>query len=126
MTVIISIIINFFKKKLLSFLKSKYFIYFLIIGIVFGYISFLNCTIKSKDKKIKSLEKEIYTAKIEISNITALKNINFEKRQIYIDETFKSSSNLINEIENKNLTKNELRALNTSIENYYKIASNKK
>lgn len=126
MTVIISIIINFFKKKLLSFLKSKYFIYFLITGIVFGYISFLNYTIKTKDKKIKSLEKEIYTAKIEISNITALKNINFEKRQIYIDETFKSSSNLINEIENKNLTKNELRALNTSIENYYKIASNKK
>ena len=126
MTVIISIIINFFKKKLLSFLKSKYFIYFLITGIVFGYISFLNYTIKTKDKKIKSLEKEIYTAKIEISNITALKNINFEKRQIYINETFKSSSNLINEIENKNLTKNELRALNTSIENYYKIASNKK
>lgn len=126
MTVIISIIINFFKTKLLSFLKSKYFIYFFITGIVFGYISFLNYTIKTKDKKIKSLEKEIYTAKIEISNITALKNINFEKRQIYIDETFKSSSNLINEIENKNLTKNELRALNTSIENYYKIASNKK
>lgn len=126
MTVIISIIINFFKTKLLSFLKSKYFIYFLITGIVFGYINFLNCTIKAKDKKIKSLEKEIYTAKIEISNITALKNINFEKRQIYIDETFKSSSNLINEIKNKNLTKNELRALNTSIENYYKIASNKK
>lgn len=126
MTVIISIIINFFKTKLLSFLKSKYFIYFLITGIVFGYISFLNYTIKIKDKKIKSLEKEIYTAKMEISNITALKNINFEKRQIYIDETFKSSSNLINEIENKNLTKNELRALNTSIENYYKIASNKK
>lgn len=126
MTVIISIIINFFKTKLLSFLKSKYFIYFFITGIVFGYISFLNYTIKIKDKKIKSLEKEIYTAKIEISNITALKNINFEKRQIYIDETFKSSSNLINEIENKNLTKNELRALNTSIENYYKIASNKK
>ena len=126
MTVIISIIINFFKKKLLSFLKSKYFIYFLITGIVFVYISFLNYTIKIKDNKIKSLEKEIYTAKIEISNITALKNINFEKRQIYIDETFKSSSNLINEIKNKNLTKNELRALNTSIENYYKIASNKK
>lgn len=126
MTVIISIIINFFKTKLLSFLKSKYFIYFLITGIVFGYISFLNYTIKIKDKKIKSLEKEIYTAKMEISNITALKNINFEKRQIYIDETFKNSSNLINEIENKNLTKNELRALNTSIENYYKIASNKK
>ncbi len=126
MTVIISIIINFFKKKLLSFLKSKYFIYFLITGIIFGYISFLNYTIKTKDKKIKSLEKEIYTAKIEISNITALKNINFEKRQIYINETFKNSSNLINEIENKNLTKNELRALNTSIENYYKIASNKK
>lgn len=126
MTVIISIIINFFKTKLLSFLKSKYFIYFLITGIVFVYISFLNYTIKIKDNKIKSLEKEIYTAKIEISNITALKNINFEKRQIYIDETFKSSSNLINEIKNKNLTKNELRALNTSIENYYKIASNKK
>lgn len=126
MTVIISIIINFFKTKLLSFLKSKYFIYFLITGIVFVYISFLNYTIKIKDNKIKSLEKEIYTAKIEISNITALKNINFEKRQIYIDETFKSSSNLINEIENKNLTKNELRALNTSIDNYYKIASNKK
>lgn len=126
MTVIISIIINFFKKKLLSFLKSKYFIYFLITGIVFVYISFLNYTIKIKDNKIKSLEKEIYTAKIEISNITVLKNINFEKRQIYIDETFKSSSNLINEIKNKNLTKNELRALNTSIENYYKIASNKK
>ncbi|WP_300752254.1 hypothetical protein [uncultured Brachyspira sp.] len=86
----------------------------------------MNYTIKTKDKKIKSLEKEIYTAKIEISNITALKNINFEKRQIYINETFKNSSNLINEIENKNLTKNELRALNTSIENYYKIASNKK
>ena len=126
MTVIISIIINFFKTKLLSFLKSKYFIYFLITGIVFVYISFLNYTIKIKDNKIKSLEKEIYTAKIEISNITALKNINFEKRQIYINETFKNSSNLINEIENKNLTKNELRALNTSIENYYKIASNKK
>ncbi len=126
MTVIISIIINFFKTKLLSFLKSKYFIYFLITGIIFGYISFLNYTIKIKDNKIKSLEKEIYTAKIEISNITVLKNINFEKRQIYIDETFKSSSNLINEIKNKNLTKNELRALNTSIENYYKIASNKK
>ncbi len=126
MTVIISIIINFFKTKLLSFLKSKYFIYFLITGIVFVYISFLNYTIKIKDNKIKSLEKEIYTAKIEISNITVLKNINFEKRQIYIDETFKSSSNLINEIKNKNLTKNELRALNTSIENYYKIASNKK
>ena len=126
MTVIISIIINFFKTKLLSFLKSKYFIYFLITGIVFVYISFLNYTIKIKDNKIKSLEKEIYTAKIEISNITALKNINFEKRQVYIDETFKSSSNLINEIKNKNLTKNELRALNTSIENYYKIASNKK
>ena len=120
MTVIISIIINFFKTKLLSFLKSKYFIYFLIAGILLGYISFLNCTIKIKNKKIKSLEKEIYTTKLKISNIILEKEIIFDNERKIMLESFSNSNEAIENIEESHLKSDEINALNAIINNYYR------
>lgn len=120
MTVIISIIINFFKTKLLSFLKSKYFIYFLIAGILLGYISFLNCTIKIKNKKIKSLEKEIYTTKLKISNIILEKEIIFYNERKIMLESFSNSNKAIENIKESYLKSDEINALNAIINNYYR------
>ncbi len=120
MTVIISIIINFFKTKLLSFLESKYFIYFLIAGILLGYISFLNCTIKIKNKKIKSLEKEIYTTKLKISNIILEKEIIFDNERKIMLESFSNSNEAIENIEESYLKSDEINALNAIINNYYR------
>ena len=120
MTVIISIIINFFKTKLLSFLKSKYFIYFLIAGILLGYISFLNCTIKIKNNKIKSLEKEIYTTKLKISNIILEKEIIFDNERKIMLESFSNSNEAIENIEESYLKSDEINALNAIINNYYR------
>lgn len=120
MTVIISIIINFFKTKLLSFLKSKYFIYFLIAGILLGYISFLNCTIKIKNKKIKSLEKEIYTTKLKISNIILEKEIIFYNERKIMLESFRNSNEAIENIKESYLKSDEINALNAIINNYYR------
>lgn len=120
MTVIISIIINFLKTKLLSFLKSKYFIYFLIAGILLGYISFLNCTIKIKNKKIKSLEKEIYTTKLKISNIILEKEIIFDNERKIMLESFSNSNEVIENIEESHLKSDEINALNAIINNYYR------
>lgn len=120
MTVIISIIINFFKTKLLSFLKSKYFIYFLIACILLGYISFLNCTIKIKNNKIKSLEKEIYTTKLKISNIILEKEIIFDNERKIMLESFSNSNEAIENIEESYLKSDEINALNAIINNYYR------
>lgn len=120
MTVIISIIINFFKTKLLSFLQSKYFIYFLIAGILLGYISFLNCTIKIKNKKIKSLEKEIYTTKLKISNIILEKEIIFDNERKIMLESFSNSNEAIENIKESYLKSDEINALNAIINNYYR------
>ena len=120
MTVIISIIINFFKTKLLSFLESKYFIYFLIACILLGYISFLNCTIKIKNKKIKSLEKEIYTTKLKISNIILEKEIIFDNERKIMLESFSNSNEAIENIEESYLKSDEINALNAIINNYYR------
>lgn len=120
MTVIISIIINFLKTKLLSFLKSKYFIYFLIAGILLGYISFLNCTIKIKNKKIKSLEKEIYTTKLKISNIILEKEIIFYNERKIMIESFSNSNEAIENIKESYLKSDEINALNAIINNYYR------
>ena len=124
MTVIISIIINFFKTKLLSFLKSKYFIYFLIAGILLGYISFFNCTIKIKNKKIKSLEKEIYTTKLKISNIILEKEIIFYNERKIMIESFSNSNEAIENIKESYLKSDEIKALNTIINDYYKNIKN--
>ena len=124
MTVIISIIINFFKTKLLSFLKSKYFIYFLIAGILLVYISFLNCKIKIKDKKIKSLEKEIYTTKLNISNIILEKEIIFDNERKIMLESFSNSNEVIENIKESYLKSDEIKALNTIINDYYKNIKN--
>lgn len=120
MTVIISIIINFFKTKLLSFLQSKYFIYFLIASILLGYISFLNYTIKTKNKKIKSLEKEIYTAKLKISNIILEKEIIFDNKRKIMLESFSNSNEAIENIKESYLKSDEINALNAIINNYYR------
>ena len=120
MTVIISIIINFFKTKLLSFLKSKYFIYFLIACILLGYISFLTCTIKIKNKKIKSLEKEIYTTKLKISNIILEKEIIFDNERKIMLESFSNSNEAIENIKESHLKSDEINALNAIINNYYR------
>lgn len=120
MTVIISIIINFFKTKLLSFLESKYFIYFLIACILLGYISFLNCTIKIKNNKIKSLEKEIYTTKLKISNIILEKEIIFDNERKIMLESFSNSNEAIENIEESYLKSDEINALNAIINNYYR------
>ena len=120
MTVIISIIINFFKTKLLSFLESKYFIYFLIACILLGYISFLNCTIKIKNNKIKSLEKEIYTTKLKISNIILEKEIIFDNERKIMLESFCNSNEAIENIEESYLKSDEINALNAIINNYYR------
>lgn len=124
MTIIISIIINFLKTKLLSFLKSKYFIYFLIAGILLGYISFLNCTIKIKDNKIKSLEKEIYTTKLNISNIILEKEIIFDNERKIMLESFSNSNEVIENIKESYLKSDEIKALNTIINDYYKNIKN--
>ena len=124
MTIIISIIINFLKTKLLSFLKSKYFIYFLIAGILLGYISFLNCTIKIKDNKIKSLEKEIYTTKLNISNIILEKEMIFDNERKIMLESFSNSNEAIKNIKESYLKSDEIKALNTIINDYYKNIKN--
>lgn len=124
MTIIISIIINFLKTKLLSFLKSKYFIYFLIAGILLVYISFLNCKIKIKDKKIKSLEKEIYTTKLNISNIILEKEIIFDNERKIMLESFSNSNEVIENIKESYLKSDEIKALNTIINDYYKNIKN--
>ncbi|CCG55769.1 OrfG [Brachyspira pilosicoli WesB] len=115
-----AIIINFFKTKLLSFLKSKYFIYFLIIGAVLSYILFLNISIKNKDRKIKKLYEEIYTTKLEISNIISEKEVLFENERKIILESFSNSNEAIENIKNKSLKNDEINALNAIINNYYK------
>lgn len=108
-----SIILNFL-------LNNKYtFIVILILGII-GYILFLNIRLISKDKELDKLEKSIYTTKIELSNMVLLKNELVKSNEIKVLSSFSNSSEAIMYISNKNLTKAELRALNTAIDDYYK------
>ncbi|KLI19609.1 hypothetical protein SU45_00025 [Brachyspira hyodysenteriae] len=105
-------------------MKSKYFIYFLIAGILLGYISFLNCTIKIKDNKIKSLEKEIYTTKLNISNIILEKEMIFDNERKIMLESFSNSNEAIENIKESYLKSDEIKALNTIINDYYKNIKN--
>lgn len=108
-----SIVLNFL-------LNNKWtYIVVLLLGII-GYILFLNIRLISKDKEIDKLEKTIYTTKTELSNRVLLKKELVKSNEVKVLSSFSNSDNAIMVISNKNLTKAELRALNTVIDDYYK------
>ncbi|WP_304354748.1 hypothetical protein [Brachyspira innocens] len=80
----------------------------------------MNCTIKIKNKKIKSLEKEIYTTKLKISNIILEKEIIFDNERKIMLESFSNSNEAIENIEESYLKSDEINALNAIINNYYR------
>ncbi|WP_232473709.1 MULTISPECIES: hypothetical protein [Brachyspira] len=80
----------------------------------------MNCTIKIKNKKIKSLEKEIYTTKLKISNIILEKEIIFDNERKIMLESFSNSNEAIENIKESYLKSDEINALNAIINNYYR------
>ncbi|MEI0477908.1 hypothetical protein [Brachyspira pulli] len=80
----------------------------------------MNCTIKIKNKKIKSLEKEIYTTKLKISNIILEKEIIFYNERKIMLESFSNSNKAIENIKESYLKSDEINALNAIINNYYR------
>ncbi|WP_234944339.1 MULTISPECIES: hypothetical protein [Brachyspira] len=80
----------------------------------------MNCTIKIKNKKIKSLEKEIYTTKLKISNIILEKEIIFYNERKIMLESFRNSNEAIENIKESYLKSDEINALNAIINNYYR------
>ena len=80
----------------------------------------MNCTIKIKNNKIKSLEKEIYTTKLKISNIILEKEIIFDNERKIMLESFSNSNEAIENIEESYLKSDEINALNAIINNYYR------
>ncbi|MEI0479114.1 hypothetical protein [Brachyspira pulli] len=124
MSVAITLVLNFIKNKLLDFFKSKYFYIFLAAVIIIGIIVFVSFQLKSKDKKIKELEEKLYTTKLELSNMTILKNIAFVSNRNYIKEIYTNSSDSIEKLtENKEYNSNEINTLDKIIKDYNKARS---
>lgn len=116
--IMISIFFNLFKSKFINFLKSKYFYMALIFISISGYIIFLNIKLNSKYREIDKLNNNIH--KLEYSNYILNKDIDFKERQLSIIENFKESDEYINNIDNKKLTDESIKALNSIINSYYK------
>ena len=118
MSIAITFIINFIKNKLLDFFKSKYFYIFLAVSIVIGIIIFTIFQLKSKDKKIDNLNKEIVS--LEAENIFLNKDLTFKKDQIYIKEIFTNSDEIIEKQSEDKLSSNTIKALESIIYDYNK------
>ena len=118
MSIVITFIINFIKNKLLDFLKSKYFYIFLAVSIVMAIIIFTIFQLKSKDKKIDNLNKEIVS--LEAENIFLNKDLTFKKDQIYIKEIFTNSDEIIEKQSEDKLSSNTIKALESIIYDYNK------
>lgn len=96
---------------------KKYILIALLIAIA-GYIAYLNINIASKKNKIKDLNNKV--VELETTNNYLYKDLTVKSNDIKIINDFSNSIGAIQLIENKNLTENELRALNTIISDYYK------
>ena len=119
MSIIITCILNFVKNKLFEFMKSKYFLVFVILFIISSIIVFTYFQFKNKNKKIEYLENQLYTTKIELSNMIVQKNIAFISNQNYIKEIYTNSSLVIeNLIDDKKYNSNEIDVLNQIIRDY--------
>ncbi|MBW5409102.1 hypothetical protein E6A50_01765, partial [Brachyspira hampsonii] len=82
------------------------------------YVSFLNIRLNIKNKEIYKLNNEIY--KLEYSNRLLSKDNDFKKKQIDIISAFSESDKYINIIEDKKLSDDSIKALNSIISNYYR------
>ncbi|WP_051436782.1 hypothetical protein [Brachyspira alvinipulli] len=119
MSIIITCILNFVKNKLFEFMKSKYFLVFVILFIISSIIVFTYFQFKNKNKKIEYLENQLYTTKIELSNMVIQKNIAFVSNKNYIDNIYTNSSEAIeNLIDDKEYNSNEINTLNKIIKDY--------
>ena len=124
MSIIITCILNFVKNKLFEFMKSKYFLVFVILFIILCIIVFTYFQFKNKNKKIEYLENQLYTTKIELSNMVVQKNISFISNQNYIKEIYTNSSLVIeNLIDDKEYNSNEIFTLDNIIKDYNKARS---
>lgn len=100
-------------------MKSKYFLVFVILFIISSIIVFTYFQFKNKNKKIEYLENQLYTTKIELSNMVIQKNIAFVSNKNYIDNIYTNSSEAIeNLIDDKEYNSNEINTLNKIIKDY--------
>lgn len=105
-----SIILNFL-------LKNKYtFIVILILGVI-GYISFLNISIKVKDKKIDSLNNKVMY--LNDTNYFVEKGLTIKSNDNKINDSFNYSDNAIT-TESNNISESTLNIYNAIIDDYYK------
>ncbi|MEI0703014.1 hypothetical protein [Brachyspira intermedia] len=109
---------NLFKSKFLDFLKSKYFLLFIIIVCITTYILFLNISLNNKIKEINKLNNDVINLKA--TNSLLYKDINFKEKQLMILDTFTNSDNAIQNIKNKKLSDDTINALNIVINDYKK------
>ena len=116
--IIISMFFNLFKSKFIDFLKSKYFLLFIIIACITIYILFLNINLNNKNKEIDKLNNNIINLKA--TNSLLYKDINFKQKQLMILDTFTNSDNAIQNIKNKKLSDDTINALNIIINDYKK------
>ena len=116
--IIISIFFNLFKSKFIDFLKSKYFLLFIIIACITIYILFLNVSLNNKNKEINKLNNDIVNLKA--TNFLLYKDINFKQKQLMILDTFTNSDNAIQNIKNKKLSDDTINAVNIIINDYKK------
>ncbi len=113
---IISMFFNLFKSKFIDFLKSKYFLLFIIISCITIYILFLNISLNNKNKEINKLNNNVIDLKA--TNSLLYKDINFKQKQLMILDTFTNSDKAIENIKNKKLSDDSINALNVIINDY--------
>lgn len=119
MSIAITFILNLIKNKLFEFVKSKYFLVFILLSVIAVIITSISLQLKSKDKKIKELENKLYTTKLELSNMVILKNIAFISNKNYISEIYTNSSKAIENItDDRFYNSNEIFILNEIIKDY--------
>lgn len=119
MSIAITFILNLIKNKLFKFVKSKYFLVFILLSVIAVIIVSISLQLKNKDKKIKELENKLYTTKLELSNMVILKNIAFISNKNYISEIYTNSSKAIENItDDRFYNSNEIFILNEIIKDY--------
>ncbi|MEI0510797.1 hypothetical protein [Brachyspira intermedia] len=124
MSIAITFILNFIKNKLFEFIKSKYFLVFVILFIISSIIVFTYFQFKRKNEKIEYLENQLYTTKIELSNMVIQKNIAFQSKQNYIKEIYTNSNEAIEKLTfDKKYNSNEINTLDRIIKDYNKARS---
>ena len=114
--IIISMFFNLFKSKFIDFLKSKYFLLFIIIACITIYILFLNISLNNKNKEIDKLNN--YVINLKATNLLLYKDANFKQKQLMILDTFTNSDKAIENIKNKKLSDDSINALNVIINDY--------